>query len=85
MGGKKFNSGGVDLSMRYVFNNQVDPHTIDFIMTMIDGGTEVGRMVGIYKFINAKTMLLSMDFSGAARPTKFDEDSETQIELKKIK
>ena len=50
-----------------------------------DETIEFSRMLGIYKFINAKTLLINMDFEGKSRPLEFDNDDANQIELKRIK
>ena len=85
LGGKKFKSEGVELSMRYEFNTKVEPNTLDFVLFSGDETVEFSRMLGIYKFINPKTLIVNMDFEGKARPTAFDHDDVNQIELKKIK
>ena len=85
LGGKKFISEGVELSMRYELNNKVEPNTLDLILMSGDETIEFSRMLGIYKFINAKTLLINMDFEGKSRPLEFDDDDANQIELKRIK
>jgi len=85
MGGKKFTSEGVDLTMRYEYNEQKEPHTIDFIISMAEDGMELVRMLGIYKFENAKALIINMDFQGNSRPEAFDEDDINQVKLMKVK
>ncbi len=85
MGGKKFTSEGIDMTMRYEYDDHVTPHTIDFVLSMAGDGTELTRMLGIYQFVNAKTLIINMDFEGKARPTVFDPEDKNQIQLSKIK
>ena len=85
MGGKKFTESGVELSMKYEFNDKVEPHTLDFVLMPADESMEFSRMLGIYKFINPKTLIINMDFDGKARPQEFDPDDVNQIALSKIK
>jgi uncharacterized protein (TIGR03067 family) len=85
VGGKKFTQDGIDMSMRYEIDDKKDPHTIDFIISMADEGSELARMPGIYKFVNAKTLIINMNFGGEIRPVIFDETDKNQITLTKIK
>jgi uncharacterized protein (TIGR03067 family) len=85
IGGKKFSSEGVHLTMRYEFNDKVEPHTLDFIILIADDDMELSRMPGIYKFENEKTLIVNMDFGGNARPKVFDPEDKNQITLTRIK
>lgn len=84
IGGKKFEAEGLSMYMKYHTDNTREPYTIDFIMYMSDN-TEIARMLGIYKLVDAKTLILNMDFDGIRRPEKFDAANPNQIELKKSK
>jgi len=83
VGGKEYIAEGVKLSMRYEYNEAIEPHTMDFIILM--GEEELVRMLGIYKFIDKDTFILNMDFEGKDRPLAFDEDDKNQVTLKKMK
>jgi 23S rRNA maturation-related 3'-5' exoribonuclease YhaM len=85
VGGKKFSSEGVDLTMHYEYNEKVEPHTLDFVISYADGSMELTRMLGIYKFVNDKTLIINMDFHGRSRPEEFDDDDKNQVTLTKIK
>ena len=85
VGGKKFSSEGVDLTMHYAYNEEVEPHTLDFVIAYADGSMELTRMLGIYKFVNEKTLIINMDFKGRARPQAFDDDDKNQVVLTRIK
>jgi uncharacterized protein (TIGR03067 family) len=85
-GGKLFESSpGVHLSLFYQIDNKAKPHNIDFVLMKADGSLELTRMIGIYEFLNKKTLILNMDFKGKTRPTQFNDEDTNQITLKKIK
>jgi len=83
VGGKDYTAEGVKLSMRYEYNEAVEPHTLDFIIFMEN--EELIRMLGIYKFIDKNTFILNMDFEGKDRPLAFDEDDKKQVTLMRVK
>jgi hypothetical protein len=85
MGGRKFDAGGVMASMTYEIDDTVDPMTIDFVIRLLDGGLEVGRLPGIYKFVNNKTLLINMNFDGPERPSRFDAEDPNQITMSRVK
>lgn len=84
-GGKKFDAGGVMASMTYEVNESNDPMEIDFIISLLSDKTELGRLPGIYKFVNNKTLLINMNFDGVERPTIFDPEDPNQIALSRVK
>lgn len=83
-GGKKFESDGVLMSLKYRTDTSVNPHTIDLVMYLYKDETEVARMLGIYKFESEEAFLLNLDFNGANRPTRFKSDDPNQIMFTKI-
>ncbi len=85
MGGKKFDAGGVMASMTYEIDDTTDPMTIDFIIRLLDEGLEVGRLPGIYKFVNNKTLIINLNFDGPERPTRFDPEDPNQITMSRVK
>lgn len=85
VGGKGYESEGLVFDMFYETDDSVSPHTIDFVIKINDGEIEVARMLGIYQLIDKKTLVINMKFDGTERPTTWDEDSEDQITLKKMK
>src|SRR5690606_25642681 len=85
MGGPKFNAGGADASMRYEVNTAVEPHQIDFVIRLLEDDSELGRLPGIYKLVNPKTLLLNMNFDGPERPVEFDPEDPNQIQLIRIR
>lgn len=85
IGGKKYMANGLKLKVIYDVNPTTDPKTIDFIIKKSDDDTEITRMVGIYKFVNEKTLILNLNTKDKIRPRKFDPHSEDQIVLSKIK
>lgn len=85
IGGKKYVAQGITLKVIYEVNPNTDPKTIDFIVERVDDSTEMSRMVGIYKFVNEKTLLLNLNFSGTNRPDQFDPHSPDQVVLTRIR
>jgi uncharacterized protein (TIGR03067 family) len=86
VGGKKFSGeSGIQLKMIYETNEASNPHTIDFVMKTLDDALEVHRALGIYKFMDDKTLVLVMDFQGVERPRKFDNKNPDQMTMTKIK
>ena len=85
VGGKNYKVEGIVMDMYYETDDTVTPHTIDFIFKIDEGQIEISRMLGIYKLVNEKTLILNMKFDGAERPTMLDENSKDQITLTKIK
>jgi uncharacterized protein (TIGR03067 family) len=85
IGGKKYIAKGLKLKVIYDVNPTTDPKTIDFIIKKVDDDTEMTRMVGIYKFVNEKTLILNLNIKDKVRPRKFDPHDENQIVLSKIK
>lgn len=85
VGGKNFTSEGITMSMRYEADDTKDPATLDFVMQVEGLEFEAARMQGIYKFVNPKTLIVNMDFSGTHRPAKFDPEDPNQITLHKVK
>ena len=84
IGGKKFSSEGTDLTMHYEYNEKANPHTMDFVIGLADGSMELTRMMGIYKFVDDKTLIINMDFDGKVRPNAFNEEDKNQITLTKM-
>jgi hypothetical protein len=82
---KNFTSVGITMSMRYEADDTKDPATLDFVMQVEGLEFEAARMQGIYKFVNPKTLIVNMDFSGTNRPAKFDPEDPNQITLHKVK
>jgi len=85
IGGKKYTADGMTLQVVYDVNPTTDPMTIDFIIQKVDDKTEITRMVGIYKFVNEKTLILNLNYTDKKRPKKFDPESPNQIVLTRIK
>jgi uncharacterized protein (TIGR03067 family) len=85
IGGKKYIAQGMTLKVIYDVNPTTDPKTIDFIIKKVDDDTEMSRMVGIYKFVNEKTLILNLNTTDKIRPRKFDPHSDDQIVLSRIK
>ncbi|MGB3081302.1 MAG: hypothetical protein WBB31_19625 [Saprospiraceae bacterium] len=85
IGGKKYIAQGMTLKVIYDVNPTTDPKTIDFIIKKVDDDTEITRMVGIYKFVNEKTLILNLNTTDKIRPRKFDPHGEDQIVLSKIR
>jgi hypothetical protein len=85
MGGRKFDAGGVMASMTYEIDDNADPMTIDFVIRLLDEGLEVGRLPGIYKFVNNKTLIINMNFDGPERPARFDPEDPNQITMSRVK
>lgn len=85
IGGKKYIAKGLKLKVIYDVNPTTDPKTIDFIIKKVDDDTEITRMVGIYKFVNEKTLILNLNTTDKVRPRKFDPHGEDQIVLSKIR
>lgn len=83
-GGRNFKAEGLSMYMKYHTDDSIEPHTVDFVMYMSDD-VEVARMLGIYKFVDPKTLILNMDFDGIKRPEKFDPEDPNQITLSKTK
>ena len=85
VGGKKYVVNGVPMKVVYDVNPTVDPKTIDFIISQVKDDLEITRMVGIYKFVNAKTLILNLNTTDKIRPRKFDPHGEDEIVLSRIK
>ena len=83
VGGKEYVIEGVKMSMTYAYDESVEPHTLDFIISMKN--EEITRMLGIYKFIDKNTLMINMDFDGIERPLEFGEDDKNQVTLKRVK
>ena len=83
VGGKEYVIEGVKMSMTYAYDESIEPHTLDFIISMEN--EEITRMLGIYKFIDKNTLVINMDFDGIARPLEFGEDDKNQVTLKREK
>ncbi len=84
-GGKKYKADGILMTMTYEHNEQVMPHTIDFVISTAEDHTEIIRMKGIYKFVNDRTMIFNMKFDDSERPQEFDKADPNQITFTKIK
>ena len=85
IGGKNYLSDGVVYDMTYEADDQVLPMRLDFVIITHEDKTEIARMPGIYKLTNDETLVINMKFDGSSRPTTFDEESDDQITLTKIK
>ena len=84
IGGKQYKSEGLVFDMFYETNDGVTPRTMDFVIKMADD-IEVGRLMGIYTFVDDKTLIINMSFDGGDRPVALDEASDNQITLTRIK
>ncbi|RZN79936.1 MAG: hypothetical protein EVB11_12105 [Winogradskyella sp.] len=78
VGGKSYNSQGVDASMKYTVDTSSEPYKIDFIILDNSEGEELGRLKGIIKMNNRNEMEMAMTFGGGTeRPTDFSVDNIT--------
>ena len=85
IGGKQYLSDGIEYDMTYETDDSASPAHLDFVITTCADGEEIGRMAGIYRLKDAKTLIINMKFDGTARPVAFDEESDDQITLMKVK
>ena len=84
IGGKKYKADGILMTMTYEYDDQVVPHTIDFVISTAEENIEIIRMKGIYKFVNDRTMIFNMKFDDSERPLEFNKADPNQIILTKI-
>lgn len=85
IGGKQYLSDGIEYDMTYETDDSVSPAHLDFVITTCSDSEEIGRMPGIYKLLNDNTLVVNMKFDGSERPEAFDDESEDQITLTKVK
>jgi hypothetical protein len=79
LGGANFEMYGNPVHLRYDVNYDVTPKTIDFIFEMADGGDELLRMPGIFKFNEAEEMVICLNFLDERRPEDFQENRHIYI------
>jgi len=84
VGGKNFVVDGVTANMRYETREDTDPMEIDFIVTMTEKETEIGRVRGIYKFLSKRKLMININFDGPDRPVIFDPDDPNQVTLSRL-
>ena len=84
VGGKDWDFFGIT-NMTYETNDRVIPAQIDIVVTDVEEKAEAGRILGIYLFPDAKTLILRLSAEGGPRPTEFDTTSEEQLTLVRLK
>ncbi len=85
IGGKEYLSEGVLYDMTYAYDHRQNPKTLDFIIQNNEDKIEIARMRGIYKLLDKDILIINMKFDGSERPIIFDDQSDDQIALTRIK
>lgn len=77
-GGRTYNHGTINASLRYKVNTKTTPYEINFIIWDKKKAIEAGRLKGILKFNNDNEMQMAINFSGSSqRPKDFSKDNIT--------
>jgi len=86
IGGEKFSQNGIDAQLTYSIDYNSKPIKIDFIVSRLDTGKEVGRLLGIIEFIGDTRMKVRINFDNPVRPLNFKpEGNSDTIILEKVK
>lgn len=83
LGGSDFMQGGHRASMTYEIDYSTSPNSIDFVVYSKELNNEVGRLPGIFEFIDRRKVRLSLNFTDDKRPDNFNEGDD-MIVLKKV-
>ena len=83
LGGEDFEQEGHRARMTYEIDYQVSPKSIDFVVFSKDLNLELGRLPGIFEFINTKQVRLSLNFTGNKRPEDF-EKGDDMVTLERV-
>lgn len=84
VGGKEYDFFGIT-NLTYETNDRVIPAQIDIIATDVEEKAEAGRILGIYMFPDAESLVLRLAWDEGPRPTEFDEASEEQLTFVRTK
>ena len=79
IGGGEFLAGNKAAYMTFEINYDTEPHEIDFVIQDIGDDSEIGRLAGIFEYLDKNTIRLALGFDGI-RPEAFSGDKDIVFE-----